>query len=75
MAKPRIRNCEVCGKGYNRRNLTELWTTRKPGSRTGWEKSICKVCNNCLTMEQSKRMLTYIDVGFKVKSSNRIVLK
>lgn len=68
-----IKICAVCGKSYFRRNLTEMWMSRNPGHRAGWAKEIVKVCMNCQSVEDSRRMLTYVGVSFKPKRRIAVV--
>ena len=41
------RACDNCGQTYQRRNQLEAWTSQNPGSRTGWSKTIQRVCVHC----------------------------
>lgn len=51
------KHCAVCGELYHRRNLTEAWVQRNPGSREGWLKKVSKVCLNCCSAKQSQRTI------------------
>jgi hypothetical protein len=56
------RDCHRCGQWYLRRDQLEVWSTRNPGHRDGWKKSIVKVCMHCATEQQSRRLLMLASV-------------
>lgn len=51
------RRCNICGKWYLRRNLTEQWVERNPGKKEGWKKQIMKVCLHCQSKQISQRIM------------------
>jgi hypothetical protein len=57
-----MRECARCGKTYLRRDRIEVWTSRNPGHRTGWRKEIVKVCLQCASAQQSRRILMLVSV-------------
>lgn len=59
------RRCGTCRKVYLRRNLTEMWTKREEGSRYGWEKDKAKTCMDCMSENESKKIIGIADVNFK----------
>lgn len=68
----RRNRCQSCGKAYYRRNQVELWTGRNIGYRSGWYKTVAKVCLECQPIEDCKRMLTYVDVSYKETRLSKI---
>ena len=52
-----MRLCTACGKAYYRRSVTEVWDRQAPGSRTGWHKSVQRLCTKCLGPTQARRVL------------------
>lgn len=56
------RLCTTCNKPYYRRSLTEIWDRQTPGSRTGWHKTIARVCTRCLNANQARRLLMVASV-------------
>lgn len=53
----RAKVCDLCGKPYYRRSLTETWDRQNPGSRTGWHKTVYRACTTCITQERAQRMM------------------
>lgn len=62
--KPLSHKCSQCGKGYFRRNLTEMWTMRNPGKRFGWHKEIGKICLQCMDVPESNRITAIADIQY-----------
>jgi len=51
------RTCDLCGGGYNRRNLVEGWNVQNPGHRAGWVKTRIRVCTRCGGAPLANRIL------------------
>jgi hypothetical protein len=56
------RACTNCGKWYYRRNKIEMWVTRNPGHRTGWEKIDERLCLECSDNKQTRRIVAVLAV-------------
>ncbi len=67
------RACHSCGERYHRRNLVESWVKRNPGHNTGWLKEIIKVCMNCCSEAQSRKILSVVSIvpvsSYKIRRS------
>lgn len=61
---PHKRKCSQCNGKYFRRNLMEQWTGRNIGHRYGWFKEVAKVCLDCMSEYESKRIIGIADVNF-----------
>lgn len=51
------RRCDLCGRGYHRRNLIEVWESHGVGRVAGWVKRILRVCVACQSPKTSQRVL------------------
>jgi hypothetical protein len=67
------RLCDLCGKSYYRRNLTEVWDEQTPGSRTGWHKTRGRICVRCMNAMQARRLLmvAHVRIGAVPKRQRR----
>ena len=54
--------CDICSERYYRRNLYEGWTIRAQGHRKGWYKEISRICTNCQSAKQTRRIFDLIGV-------------
>jgi hypothetical protein len=68
-----LRTCDHCGKSYHRRNLTEVWDRRNPGARTGWHKTLVRLCLACMSESQMRRMLMVVAVSITPHGEPRAV--
>lgn len=59
------RTCAKCGAHYHRRNLFEAWTSQNPGSRTGWQKVVLKVCTKCQGAPGATRALIVVEASLR----------
>lgn len=56
------RTCDSCGRVYHRRDLVAVWTTRAPGSRTGWAQVVMRQCMACSSLAHARRLMIVAQV-------------
>ena len=65
------RECEICERTFNRRNMTELWVKQNPGARTGWLKRKVRICLHCQNAAQTVRILNVVRLTVLTKKQQR----
>lgn len=49
--------CDLCGRPYYRRSLTETWDKQAPGRRAGWHKAVIRACTTCVPERVAQRVM------------------
>lgn len=49
--------CDLCGRSYYRRSITETWDRQNPGHRAGWHKAVIRACTTCVPERVAQRVM------------------